>query len=320
MSISSQPGKETTGAATSGVWRARAVNGWPLFWLLTLPMTAFLVMGMNRYDLNSPDGVSAMIGYSVRWAVPFIYWVIAAWAMPVLFPSEFTRWWLRSRKFVGLVFAVAMAWQGAFIFIMSNLHTGYYYEEVYYLRDELEGTSGYLFLAAMVITSFRFGRQFVSTPQWKVIHRCGLYFLWAYPFSVYWWNLFYYGNAETHDYIFYGAGFLAFAVRIAAWAKKRQQAALQQHLEPVGGLARAAGSALIITGLLGAATGNYWYGPVNGLATFPEWSAQMELWLPFYPLEPFLPLLMMAMGAWIYTGVSASHPQGMPATSSNPVA
>lgn len=295
-----------------GVWGSTILNGWPLFWLLVLPMTAVLIERTSRYDLQSPEAVSEMISYSVRWAVPFIYWVVAAWAMPVLFPGEFTRWWLRSRKFVGLVFAVAMAWQGAFIFIMSNLHTDYYYADVYYLRDELEGTSGYLFLAAMVFTSFRFGRQFVGADQWKVIHRCGLYFLWAYPFSVYWWNLFYYPNPEVHDYPFYVAGFLAFAARIGAWGKTRQQLRRADGTEATGVMARTFGCALIAVSILAAATGDIWYGPFNGFVTYPEWSATLELWLPFYPLEPFLPLLVMGMGVWVYTGIGSETPR--PAT------
>lgn len=289
-------------------------NGWPLFWLLTAPMTLFMVAAMGRFDLQSPEGVSEMIGYSVRWAVPFIYWVIAAWAMPVLLPSEFTRWWLRSRKFVGLVFAVAMAWQGTFIFIMTNLHTGYYYEEVYYLRDELEGTSSYIFLAAMVFTSFGFGRQFVSNPQWKIIHRCGLYFLWAYPFSVYWWNLFYYDNPEAHDYLFYWAGFLAFAARIAAWGKQRHTRSLAAGNAPARIGARAAGGCLIATGLIGAATGDFWFTAVNSVLLGPQWSATLELWLPFWPFEPFLCLFLMGIGTWILTDSSGDAGRELRAT------
>jgi len=279
------------------MWKKPIVNGWPLFWLLSLPMTAFLVAEMLQHDLSSPQGVSEMIGYSVRWGVPFIFFVTAASAMPILFPSEFTRWWVRSRRYVGLVFAVAMAWQGAFIFIMSNLHTGYYYEEVYYLRDELEGSSGYIFLVAMVFTSFNFGRRMISATQWKVLHRCGVYFLWAYPFSVYWWNLYYHGNAETIDYVFYWAGLLAFAVRIAAWGKRRNASEPGTHFAMT-----ALGWGFIGLGAVASATGLRWQEGTTELLTGPAWSANLEIWLPFWPLEPFLPLFALGIGAWLLTG------------------
>jgi hypothetical protein len=277
------------------------LNGWGLFWSLVLPMTAFMCVAMTGFDLASADGVSHMIQYSVRWAVPFIYLVTAASAMPILFPSEFTRWWARNRRYMGLVFAVAMSWQGAFIFIMSNVHSGYYYGEVYLLRDELEGSSGYLFLAAMVITSFRFGRQLLSSAQWKVLHRCGVYFLWAYPFSVYWWSLYYYGNPLPIDHVFYWAGFLAFAARIAAWGKKRRQQ-LQAQAGAVSLAARTTGAALIGAGLLASATAGYWREPTSSFLLAPQWSATLELWLPFWPFEPFLSLFALGIGTWLLTG------------------
>ncbi len=291
------------------MWKSPFINGWPLFWILSLPMTGFLLAETLQHDLSDPRAVSEMISYSVRWGVPFIFFVTAASAMPVLFPSEFTRWWLRSRRYVGLVFAVAMAWQGAFIFIVSNLHTGYYYEDIYYLRDELEGSSGYLFLAAMVFTSFSFGRRLISPSQWKVLHRCGVYFLFAYPFSVYWWNLYYYGNARTIDTIFYCVGFLAFAARIAAWGKRRAGAGYAGSL-----MSAALGWGFIAIGLIASATGLSWQKPVTEWLTAPAWSANLELWLPFWPFEPFLPLFALGIGAWLITGGFQTEPARAPAS------
>ena len=60
-----------------------------------------------------------MIGFSVRWAVPFIFLVVATSALQKLFPGP--------------------------------------------------------------------------VPGW-LLHLSGLYFLFAYAFSVYWWNLYYYEN------------------------------------------------------------------------------------------------------------------------------
>ena len=111
----------------------------------------------------------------------------------------------------GPLFAAAMAWQGLFIFLVSNFQGDYYYDEIFYLRDELEGSTGYLFLAAMVVTSFEFGRNRLTPAQWKLLHKSGINFLWAYPFSVYWWNLSYYPDPLPWDYVMYLMGFAAFA-------------------------------------------------------------------------------------------------------------
>jgi DMSO/TMAO reductase YedYZ heme-binding membrane subunit len=207
------------------VLKSKAINGWRLFWLFSVPISLAIVIEMLGTDISTGPGVSTMIGYSVRFAVPFIFLVVAASSVQILFPGPFPMWWLRNRKYLGLCFAVAMAWQGTFILIMSVFFRDYYFEDIYLLRDELEGSIGYIFLPAMVVTSFHFGRKHLSSTQWKLLHRSAIYFLFAYPFSVYWWNLSYYENPQPIDYVFYWSGFLAFTARIAAWGKKRRQAA-----------------------------------------------------------------------------------------------
>jgi len=281
----------------------KAINGWRLFWLISLPMSIVMVVAMTGVDLTTGPGVSTMIGFSVRWAVPFIFLVVAISSLQILFPGPIPLWLLRNRKYIGMCFAVAMAWQGMFIFMMSVFFRDYYYEDIYFLRDELEGSVGYIFLAAMVVTSFQFARKHISPKQWKLIHKSGLYFLWAYPFSVYWWNTaFYYGRPELHDYVFYIMGFLAFALRIAAWGKQRVQRARKTAPEsstPL--LLRVLGGAVVAFGVIVAATGLRWQKQVSELLTAPEWSAKLELWLPYWPFEPYLSLFIIGFGAMLLT-------------------
>ena len=290
------------------IFKHKAINTWGLLLVFAVPMCIFNYLAMTDTDISSPEGVSHMIGYSVRWAVPFIYLVVAASSVKVLFPGVFSSWWMRNRKYIGLVFAIGMAWQAAFIFILSTFYRDYYFSEVYYFRDEVEGSVGYIFLVAMVITSFQFGRKRVNQAQWKLIQKGGIYFLWAYPFSVYWWNLFYYpyvesySTAEMHDYMFYWAGFLAFLLRIAAWGKTRNKALKKNNqLESPSGLELCLGVGLVLLGLVASATGNYWFDSVSSLASFPTWSAEMALWLPFWPLEPFMPLITIGVGVYLAT-------------------
>ena len=199
-----------------------------------------------------------------------------------------------------------MAWQGFFIFVMSNFFREYYYEDIYLLRDELEGSIGYIFLPAMVLTSFQFVRKYLSATQWKLIHKSGLYFLFAYPFSVYWWNLSYYPDPEAIDYVFYWMGFLAFLSRIAAWGKKRLLAAAKNA--PPGGTPpafKAVGGAIIVFGLFVSASGVHWQEPVTSFLTTPKWSADLVLWLPYWPLEHYLSLFIIGFGALLVTKVRA---------------
>lgn len=292
----------TTAAETTSFLKNPAINGWRLFWLIAIPMCIVMVFETLQVDTRTAAGVSEMIGFSVRVSVPFIFLVVAISALQKLFPGPVPLYLLRNRKYVGLCFAVAMAWQGLFIAIMSIYFRDYYYDEVYYFRDELEGSSGYLFLTAMVATSFQFTRRYLSQKQWRLLHLSGLYFLWAYPYSVYWWNLYYYGNPDPIDYIFYVAGFTAFALRIAAWGKKRLDAARKQsHGTQTPVWLRVIGSALIVAGLLVSATGLYWQDLASTWLTTPAWSANFELWLPYWPFEPFLSLFVIGFGTLLAT-------------------
>jgi len=278
------------------------LHGWNLFWLVAVVMSGVMIVEMLGTDMSTASGVSHMISFSVRWAVPFIFIVVATSALQTLFPGPFPAWLLRNRKYIGLCFAVAMAWQGAFIFMMSNVFRDYYFEEVFYLRDELEGSTGYIFLTAMVLTSFQFGRQRLSPSQWKLLHRSGVYFLWAYPFSVYWWSLYYYEDPVPIDYVFYWSGFLAFALRIAAWGKRRRRTAARDAGEDRTPLALTIlGGALIAIGLVVAATGLRWQESVTAFLTGPAWSANLELWLPYWPFEPFLSLFAIGLGTLLAT-------------------
>jgi len=298
------------GIDLKAVLKHKAINGWNLFWLISIPMSIVMVIAMLRTDMSGAAGVSHMISLSVRWAVPIIFLVVAISPLQILFPGPLPKWLLRNRKFIGLCFAVAMAWQGLFIFLMSNFFREYYFEEVFYLRDELEGSTGYIFLTAMVVTSFQFGRKYLTARQWKLLHKSALYYLFAYPFSVYWWNLSYYENPVPIDYVFYWAGFTAFSLRIAAWGKRRHQAAVRTAAEGTTPLTyKVLGGAMIAFGFVLASTGLQWQKPVTEFLLAPEWSANLVLWLPYWPFEPYLSLFMIGLGVALATRTRTLHEQ-----------
>ena len=292
----------TVSNAVKEFLKNKFINRWRLFALVSAPMSAIMVYEMMGVDITTGAGVSEMIGFSVRFAVPIIFIVVGISSLQFLFPGAFSIWLLRNRKYIGLCFAVAMAWQGLFIAMMSLFHRDYYFDEIYLLRDELEGSVGYIFLAAMVVTSFQFTRKYLTTPQWKLIHKTGLYFLFAYPFSVYWWNLSYYENPQIIDYVFYLMRFTGFTLRIAAWGKKRRLVALRENADArtSAGLLWL-GRAVIAFGLVAAWSGVYWQDAVTTFLTTPEWSANLLLWLPYWPLEPFLPLFIIGLGTMLVT-------------------
>jgi len=199
----------------------KLLNSWGLFGSIVIPMCIAAAVAMTRVDLSSPWGVSAMIQFSVRLAVPWLFIAFAASSLAVVFPGSFTRWLLRNRRIVGLCFAAGMAWQLFFILWLVTGYWDYYLQEAYSVYDLSEQIPGYLVLIAMVVTSFRPGRSKLSPRQWKILHKGGLYFLWGVVWSTYWFELFYYEDIQVIDYVYYWAGFAAWGVRAFAWSKKR---------------------------------------------------------------------------------------------------
>ena len=208
----------------------KIINGWNLYWLIAIPLSIAVVVVMSGVDLSEAEGVSSMIQFSVRCSVPLVYVAFAASSLQALFPNTFSRWLLRNRKMVGLSFATGMAWQLLFILWLVGIHTEHYVNEVYLLSDAIEGVVGYSCLFAMVVTSFKFGRARLSNKQWKLLHTFAIYYIWAYAWSVYWFDLFYYDNPNLVDYVYYWAGFLAWGLRMCAWSKRQWRLTALQSL------------------------------------------------------------------------------------------
>ena len=104
------------------------------------------------------------------------------------------------------------------------------------------------------------------------------------------------------DYVYYWAGFLAFAARIAAWGKLRRTALAKQSPDAVIPVAfRAMGGIMILAGVAVAATGRQWQESVTGFLTAPQWSENLVLWFPFWPFEPYLSLFIIGLGTMLAT-------------------
>jgi hypothetical protein len=292
------------------ILKNKAINEWNLFWLITGPISIAIVIAMMRTDLSGGEGVSSMVQLSVRCAIPWLYLAFAASSIHVLFPGMLSRWLLRNRKVIGLCFAAAMAWQLLFIVWLVTIHNDYYVEEVYVLRDVFEGILGYFFLISMTLTSFKFGRKRLTPKQWKYLHKIGIYSLWIYAFSVYWWALFYYPEPVLIDYVYYWSGFLAWGLRIAAWRKKRRQLAAkkapQSNTQPAFVLV---GSVIVLIGLIAAGSGLVWGKPAVELLTGYAITRPLELYLPYWPFEPYLPVFIIALGAFLTTKLWSKVPE-----------
>ncbi|WOH36761.1 hypothetical protein RI844_15490 [Thalassotalea fonticola] len=204
----------------------KLINGWQLFWLISVTISIAVFFTISTVDLSKAEDISAMIQFTVRCSVPLLYFSFVASAYHALFPGVFSRWLLRNRKFIGVAYSAAMAWQLLFIVWLVTIFQEHYINNVYLFSDIIIQLPGYIILFAMTVTSFNFGRKAISPMQWRILHKWGIYFLWATVWSTYWYELFYYvGIDQPIDYVFYWCGFIVWALRMTAWSKKRWQLA-----------------------------------------------------------------------------------------------
>lgn len=280
------------------ILKSKAINGWTLFWLITAPISLVMLLALIRVDLSSAEAVSSMIQLSVRCAVPWLYLAFSASSVQVLFPGLFSSWLLRNRRIIGQCFAAAMAWQLFFIFWLVGIHTEYYVNDIYVLSDVVEGVAGYTFLIAMVLTSFRFGRNRLTSKHWKRLHKSGIYWLWAYAWSVYWFNLFYYQEAAVLvDYVYYWAGLLAWGLRMWAWSIKRWRQSNTNGTNSL--LLLVAGIVVVLIGFTASSFGSAWSPQVYNFLFGFKIIESVDAFMPYFPLVPFYPIIIMLCGAML---------------------
>lgn len=203
------------------VLKSRRLNDWPLFYKIAAINSVAVIAYLPTQDLSGPLGVSEMIQFSVRCCVPFLYLAFAASSINVLASSHFSRWLLRNRRYIGLSFAAGMGWQLLFILWMLLGHREYFMEEVYWLPDLIFQVPGYLFLFAMVITSFHPVRRKMNRRVWRVLHWVGIYFLWYTVADTYYYEITYYEDRQVIDYVYVSVGALVLFLRVAAWLRLR---------------------------------------------------------------------------------------------------
>ena len=91
-------------------------------------------------------------------------------------------------------------------------------------------------------------------------------------------------------------GFLAFLLRIIAWGKMRHEKLTNKNM-----MDQYFGIVVVLLGLTMSVTSLYWQAILTKYLTFFSWSAMFELWLPFWPFEPFLSLMITGLGVMLLT-------------------
>jgi len=193
----------------------RFPTGWSFFVLTSVLVVVGSFSG-PVFGGFSTEALSWGIRFTARTSAVLFLLAFTAAALFRLMPNDFTRWLRVNRRFLGLSFAFSHLAHAGFIIAFAAQGPAQYAEAV--TPDMiLVGSIGYALIIMMAATSFRATAAMIGAKAWSVLHNVGVHWLWlqfvvafgkrAMNGPVYW----------TFIAIF----LLAFAVRLAAWWKKR---------------------------------------------------------------------------------------------------
>jgi len=158
----------------------RVPRGWRLFSLLALTVSAAICAALPRTDFHSARGTEHIILHSVHCALPFFVLAFVASSLAALFPGRLSRWLLANRRYLGLSFAVGMAWHLGFV-AYSFAAFGRQLNLTIITLDLI----ALAFLIAMTLTSFAVFSRHLTAAAWRRLHKSGAYAIWLLATDIY---------------------------------------------------------------------------------------------------------------------------------------
>ena len=206
------------------------LNGWPLFVVIAGLSFAIILAGLAITGTSTPEATVAMIRLSVQLASPWIYLAFVATALGQLFPSSFSSWLLRNRRYVGLSFAAGFGWQAVFIVALLVLHGAYYATNLHDTCEFITRMLSYTLLLALTVTSFFPVRRAMDPRHWRLLHRVGIWYFWAAIWVSYAETVMA-GDTRVIAIVFVISGLLALTLRCAGFLKKRSALVVEHPVE-----------------------------------------------------------------------------------------
>jgi methionine sulfoxide reductase heme-binding subunit len=209
----------------------KTIESWRLFWMLALATSAAICLGLPATDFHSARGLEYIILRSVRCALPWFVVAFTASSLATLWPSRTTRWLLSNRRYIGLTFAVGMAWHLSFVAYSFWL-----------FGNRLNATAtaldviGLTFLVLMTLTSFRWSARRLSAANWRRLHKTGAYVIWLLATDIYLGNV--RGGADLLHLTGLAVLVAAWLLRVAAWTRQRLRYSAVRDSAVLGGSPR----------------------------------------------------------------------------------
>ena len=157
--------------------RVNWFEGWRLFAVLMLILTALSlwIAGMHAFDA---DGVRRVIRFTARTSLLFFCMAFSAASVARLWPTGWTRWQRRNRRYLGVTFAGSHGLHAIAIAAFATMDPAGFVAATS-MVTYIFGGIGYGVIVAMTATSFDRTADLIGRRAWRSLHLFGGYYLWA---------------------------------------------------------------------------------------------------------------------------------------------
>lgn len=124
------------------------------------------------------EGLRLVIRATARTSVTLFTLAFVASALVRVWPSAVSRWLRANRRYVGVSFAASHLVHLLAILTLVGWSTQRLFATAGFVTA-VAGGIGYLFVAAMVATSFDRTAAWLGPRRWRRLHTIGVYYLWV---------------------------------------------------------------------------------------------------------------------------------------------
>ncbi|MQA53084.1 hypothetical protein [Pseudomonas piscis] len=197
---------------------------WHEGWYLCASLTTVVVVAALAILAIQPDitGIRNVAVFSARCALFLFCTAFASGALHALWPAPLTHWLKRNRRHLGVAFATAHTVHlSAVIAFAIEAPTLFDTAKPPFIFSIL-GAIGYLFMYAMVATSFDYTAILLGRKLWQLLHWIGSYYLWSMFISAFTIYTLHRPTIELHVILCVGLLLIAYGLRIAVRIKRSQ--------------------------------------------------------------------------------------------------
>ena len=191
-------------------------QGWIIVGWAAIAIAAMVAIIIAVYG-SGEDAARVTIRATARTSFALFLTAFTATGLVRFWPNHLTKWVRANRRYIGVSFGISHGFHALGIAALAFITSGASIKETD-MSALVGGSLAYLFIAAMVATSFDRTAAMLGQKKWQILHTTGMYYLWAVFF-------FSYGGRATVSIYYVPHALLlisAIALRFVALMKRKR--------------------------------------------------------------------------------------------------